>query len=779
MILKNGGRSIKNLIIIRVLIIFIGFSLITFFTFNQFYLSAINNKFTQQNRLNLEVTMDLFHDTLDSILDENIAISNDYEVLSAFIHGLWLPEPYWYRLDNYKIISKDIYLKNGKPNRVRWLKLLQRQKNKYYNVVRDKIHYTRHIQFFDENFKPLIKTSVEDKRYKLIEDTGKEPYINYKSKIGTLYFKGLGFSFFQREKDYFFFKTSYHVRDSYGRIIISSMLDNEYLEKEIKKVISSEIIIIDKSGKVLLSTLRDIRGKNFELMDSDSTKNENHDIKSDGADYSFSFKELKGFRGENLDAYVGVGFDKSIIGDLYFESVKQFGTIVLITFVIVLGLMYASISNDFKPFYLVINAISCIGEGKKVKLEEEYTNEINDLIKTVNKLSGDIEERERGISEILSLESEKYKNREDLIAEILKNLVEESEATKALYFDYDYEKEEFTMSGSYFLEELVVEKLKLSIYKEKGLRDAVFKGDNDKYRFNSESEIEYLFNEGYDVINIKDKKMSGIVILDLKKSLEEQNYMFNIMLKALKIYINKSELSRENIQANKFSRAFQLLRSIVHELKNPLSGIRGFTSMASSKINKLDDSIEDKELILSYLNVVKDESLKLNNLTNEVLTFSCSDQLEFYTVNFREFLFSVVEKMKDLLNYENAKVKINLDEDIRVKINFEFFEKVLTNLIKNSIEAKDEDREIEIGIDVVVGERIELRIRDNGVGIPEKRLEDIFELQVTTKIQGSGLGLPVVKDIVEKHGGKISVESEEGVYTEFLISLPKYLLLEG
>ena len=130
---------------------------------------------------------------------------------------------------------------------------------------------------------------------------------------------------------------------------------------------------------------------------------------------------------------------------------------------------------------------------------------------------------------------------------------------------------------------------------------------------------------------------------------------------------------------------------------------------------------------------------------------------------------------KNCLNMKwrkRIKLRINKVETLpKISIDRRAMKQVVINIIKNSIEAVDEGGFIDIFIDTMEG-YMRISIKDNGYGIDESELENIFNPFYTTKKNGTGLGLSTVYKTIKKHNGKIKINSELGNGTEFIILLP-------
>ncbi len=203
--------------------------------------------------------------------------------------------------------------------------------------------------------------------------------------------------------------------------------------------------------------------------------------------------------------------------------------------------------------------------------------------------------------------------------------------------------------------------------------------------------------------------------------------------------------------------------SIVHDLKNPITGISGYIYLLEKEIKK-----EENSYIFSKIN----GSLKrVQNMMEEILNIaSGKEHIEITTEetiyeNFMEDFFKEVRVNSKIHKSVNFKEKINIDTD---KIT-----QVLWNIIKNADEAT-------VGIDGVISVeiysedgKVVTKISDNGKGIPNNIKEKIFNAGHSFgKKGGKGFGLFSVKKIVEAHGGEIYFKSEEGKGSEFYIILP-------
>ncbi len=208
--------------------------------------------------------------------------------------------------------------------------------------------------------------------------------------------------------------------------------------------------------------------------------------------------------------------------------------------------------------------------------------------------------------------------------------------------------------------------------------------------------------------------------------------------------------------------AGELAASIAHELRNPLTSIKGFFHM-------LKNSGEEKEL---YYNIIEDELSRIELISSELLSLAKPHSENRKSHN----IVQIIEEVKLLLTSEtNMKnIELHLDysnrelyiccEDTKIK-------QVFINLIKNAIDAMEGGGTIILQI-TEMKESVQIQVIDQGCGIPEDLIDKIGEPFYTTKEKGTGIGLMVCYQIIENYDGTIEMDSTEGIGTTFTITLP-------
>lgn len=251
------------------------------------------------------------------------------------------------------------------------------------------------------------------------------------------------------------------------------------------------------------------------------------------------------------------------------------------------------------------------------------------------------------------------------------------------------------------------------------------------------------------------------------------------LTKQVKKFATDKKLEIETLKVREEYRR-EFLGNISHELKTPLFTVQGYLSTL------LDGAMDDKKIRKKYLERAEKGVERLVYIVEDLDMIS---KLEMGDVNLElsKFnIFDLVQSVFDLLEMVADKKNIILMFDrkynkaINVFADQEKIQQVLSNLIMNSIKYGKENGTTEVTIEDLVDDKIIVRIRDNGEGIEKQNIPRLFERFFRVDKSGarseggSGLGLSIVKHIIEAHGEKIYVESEFGNGSEFSFTLEKH-----
>jgi len=237
--------------------------------------------------------------------------------------------------------------------------------------------------------------------------------------------------------------------------------------------------------------------------------------------------------------------------------------------------------------------------------------------------------------------------------------------------------------------------------------------------------------------------------------------------------------NEELIRANKAQGEF--LVNISHELKTPLNVI--FSTAQLFEMYCKNDSLEEnKDSVVKYIESIKQNSYRLSKLINNIVDLS-KIEAGFFKLNLsNNNIVDVVEEVVMSLTtfIESKGLKIVFDTDVEEKIiafDKEKIERIVLNLISNAIKFSDEGYEILVDVKDK-NDFVNISVKDNGIGIEDKYLDTIFDRftqvdkSLSRNAEGTGVGLSLVKSIVELHGGSIYVESEFGKGSKFTVMLP-------
>ncbi|GIM29711.1 hypothetical protein CPJCM30710_23770 [Clostridium polyendosporum] len=225
----------------------------------------------------------------------------------------------------------------------------------------------------------------------------------------------------------------------------------------------------------------------------------------------------------------------------------------------------------------------------------------------------------------------------------------------------------------------------------------------------------------------------------------------------------------------------EFFANISHELKTPLNVIFSTTQLFNLYLRD-DFLINNKDKVVKYINIMIQNCYRLSKLINNLVDLS-KIQSGFFELNLsNENIVNVIEEIvQSASEYVKSKgLSIIFDTDVEEKIiacDSNKIERVILNLISNAIKFSEPGNEIYVNI-VDKDDTVEISVEDTGIGIDKRHLDIIFERfkqvdkSFTRNTEGSGIGLCLVKSIIELHGGKVNVESKLGEGSKFKIDLP-------
>jgi len=261
-----------------------------------------------------------------------------------------------------------------------------------------------------------------------------------------------------------------------------------------------------------------------------------------------------------------------------------------------------------------------------------------------------------------------------------------------------------------------------------------------------------------------------------KRSGEEEAFLSSVAnTLAGIIQHNRTEHEKEHLQAQlaqaeKLAALGRFTANVAHEIRNPLTAIGGFA-------RRLDKEIPEQTKEKEYANFIISEVARLEGILKNVLTFSrvITPQLEEY--NIQEIIDRVLKMKEEICREKSVSIHKSYSELPSILIDNAQIHEAVENLVLNAIDSMPRggsltvttNKEVRDGIPYVY-----VSVHDSGMGIPEDKMNLIFEPFYTTKIadKGTGLGLSITKKVVEDHGGFMKVESEVGKGSVFTLYFP-------
>jgi len=234
-----------------------------------------------------------------------------------------------------------------------------------------------------------------------------------------------------------------------------------------------------------------------------------------------------------------------------------------------------------------------------------------------------------------------------------------------------------------------------------------------------------------------------------------------------------NEIHQRILQIEKMASLGRLSATVAHELNNPLEGILTYAKLIGRRLRKLAGRSDEVEQTIADIELVQRETERCGTVVNNLLLFSKKQVGEFVLVPVRQ----IVEKAQQLVQHHLEISNVQLEakfphREVMLLCDENQIEQALVALFVNAVEAMPDGGRLSVGVEQRHADgEVEILVEDTGVGIPAEDVEHVFEPFYTTKknAQGVGLGLSVVYGIVERHGGTITVASEVGKGTRFIL----------
>jgi two-component system NtrC family sensor kinase len=231
---------------------------------------------------------------------------------------------------------------------------------------------------------------------------------------------------------------------------------------------------------------------------------------------------------------------------------------------------------------------------------------------------------------------------------------------------------------------------------------------------------------------------------------------------------------RQMLQAEKLTSLGKLAAVVAHEINNPLSGILTYARLLRKWVDRKETLAGHVDEMREALDLIASESRRCGDIVQNLLAFSRVPPLNITDVDINDVVRRCIKLVEHRLELGNIVPRIELARGLpSLRGDAGQLEQLLLALVMNAIEAMPQEGTLRVTTAAQGADHLVITVEDDGVGIPESVRTRLFEPFVTTKeARGVGLGLAVSRSVVDRHQGKISVESEIGRGTRFTIELP-------
>lgn len=221
------------------------------------------------------------------------------------------------------------------------------------------------------------------------------------------------------------------------------------------------------------------------------------------------------------------------------------------------------------------------------------------------------------------------------------------------------------------------------------------------------------------------------------------------------------QLQDEVGRMERLSLVGQMAASITHEIRNPMAVIRGFIQLIQERSPKNQQE---------YFRIIMEELDRTNMIISDFLSLAQNRELMMEPSSLHDIINEIIPLLNADANMRGQTIELSLCKDLPlIMLNDREIKQLFLNIARNGMEAMGDKGSLHISTSFG-GSKIELRIADQGVGIPDEQMKHLFEPFFSTKSQGTGLGLPLCLSIAERHNGQINVESKEGEGTAFIVT---------
>jgi signal transduction histidine kinase len=250
--------------------------------------------------------------------------------------------------------------------------------------------------------------------------------------------------------------------------------------------------------------------------------------------------------------------------------------------------------------------------------------------------------------------------------------------------------------------------------------------------------------------------------------IEANSKEINSLINAYNQMVDKLEESASMLAQSEREQAWrEMAKQVAHEIKNPLTPMRLTVQSFQRKFDPNDPDLKQK--LNDYSKTMIQQIDTMSSVASAFSNFASMPAQQNENLN----VVDVVELALDIFNEDYIVFESNKEEIIS-KLDRTQLIRIITNLVKNAIQSipdEQEDKHILVSVEEIE-ENVIISVKDNGIGIDAENIEHIFEPKFTTKTSGMGLGLGIIKNIIENYKGTITFETEPGKGSTFIVALP-------
>jgi two-component system, sporulation sensor kinase E len=266
------------------------------------------------------------------------------------------------------------------------------------------------------------------------------------------------------------------------------------------------------------------------------------------------------------------------------------------------------------------------------------------------------------------------------------------------------------------------------------------------------------------VVTWEDNGRIRHVLIDSFKQEHESGVAGMYMM--MKDVADFTALEQHMQRTDKLATVGKIAAGIAHEIRNPLTTIKGFLQMMEHRFRAQGMTAE-----LQYIQVMLGEIERVNSLVSELLLLAKPHRAQKQPCSVRTLLGELNPLIESQALLRGIEYECTVEDVPLIIADPSLIKQVILNLVKNAMEAMENGGKLRVAVLLSSDHRVQIDVSDTGPGIPYYQIDKIFDAFYTTKEKGTGLGLPICQRIVAEHGGEIRVSSK-GFGTTFSVLLP-------